>query len=96
MRLLDVAQLCVYGNVQVTSQLVHELLDRQIPVCYFTYGGWFYRVTQGMGHKNVELRRHQYRASENEERSLAGRPIRRGQNQELPYASAPERPGSAG
>lgn len=70
-RLLDVSQLCVYGNVQVTTQLVHELLDRDIPVCYFTYGGWFYGITQGMGHKNIELRRSQYRASEDAERSLA-------------------------
>lgn len=69
-RLLDVSQLCVFGNVQVSTQLIQELCDRDIPICYFTYGGWFYGVTQGMGHKNVELRRLQYRASEDPLRSV--------------------------
>lgn len=70
-RLLDVSQLCVFGNVQVSTQLIQELCDREIPICYFTYGGWFYGLTQGMGHKNVELRRLQYRASEDPLRAVA-------------------------
>lgn len=59
-RLMDVSHLAVYGNVQVSTQALRELCDRNIPVCYFTYGGWFQGITSGMAHKNVELRCRQY------------------------------------
>ena len=59
-RLMEVSHLSLFGNVQVTTQAVQELCDRNIPICYFSYGGWFRGITNGMGHKNVELRRRQY------------------------------------
>jgi CRISP-associated protein Cas1 len=58
-RLLDVAQLCVYGNAQVTSQLLRELFAREAPVCWFSYGGWFSGMAEGLPSKHVELRRRQ-------------------------------------
>lgn len=70
-RLLDVSQLCLFGNVQVTAQALRELCEREIPICHFSYGGRFFGITQGMPHKNVELRRAQFRAAEDEKRSLA-------------------------
>ena len=36
---------------------------RGIPVTWHSHGGWFYGHTVGNGHKNVELRTAQYRAS---------------------------------
>lgn len=69
-RLLDVSQLCLLGNIQVTTQCIRELCAREIPVCYFSYGGRFYGITQGMAHKNVELRRAQYHLAEDAGRSL--------------------------
>ena len=65
-RLLDVSSLSIFGNVQVTAQATRELIDRDIPICHFTYGGWLKGVTSGMGHKNVELRIAQYRAAGDE------------------------------
>ena len=62
-RLLDVSSLSIFGNAQVTAQAVRELLDRGIPICHFTYGGWLKGVTWGMGHKNVDLRIHQFAAA---------------------------------
>ena len=62
-RLLDVSSVSIFGNVQVTAQATRELLDRGIPVCHFTYGGWLKGVTSGTGHKNVELPIAQYRAA---------------------------------
>ncbi|MYE25903.1 MAG: CRISPR-associated endonuclease Cas1 [Chloroflexi bacterium] len=59
-RLMEVSHLALFGNVQVTTQALRELCDRNIPICYFTYGGWFSGITNGMGHKNVELRCQQY------------------------------------
>lgn len=58
-RLLDVSQLCVYGNVQVSSQLLRELFNREIPTCWFSFGGWFSGVANGLPSKHVDLRRRQ-------------------------------------
>lgn len=62
-RLIDTAHLCLIGNIQVSTQAIRELAFQNIPVCYFTYAGWFCSMTQGMAHKNVELRQAQYRAA---------------------------------
>lgn len=62
-RLLDVSSLSIFGNAQVTAQATRELLDRGIPICHFSYGGWLKGVTWGMGHKNVDLRIRQFAAA---------------------------------
>lgn len=69
-RLMEVSHLALYGNVQVTSQALRELCAREIPVCYFSYGGWFQGITTGMAHKNVELRCRQYAVAMAPEASL--------------------------
>lgn len=58
-RLIDVAQLCVYGNVQISAQCIRELFAREVPVCWFSYGGWFAGIGTGLPSKHVELRRRQ-------------------------------------
>jgi len=58
-RLIDVSQLCLFGRVQVSSQAMHELFDRGIPVAWFTYGGWIKGVGLGLPSGHVELRRRQ-------------------------------------
>ena len=70
-RLLDVSSLSIFGNAQVTAQATRELLDRGIPICHFTYGGWLKGVTSGMTHKNVELRMAQFRSAADRASSLA-------------------------
>ena len=70
-RLIDVSSLSIFGNVQVTAQATRELLDRGIPICHFSYGGWLRGVTSGMTHKNVELRIRQFNAAADEDTSLA-------------------------
>lgn len=69
-RMLDVSSVSIFGNAQVTAQAVRELLDRGIPVCHFTYGGWLKGVTWGMGHKNVDLRMRQFAAAGEKIRSV--------------------------
>ena len=59
LRLIDISQLCLFGNVQVSSQAVRELLTRDIPVCWFNYGGMFIGMATGLSSKHVELRRRQ-------------------------------------
>ena len=69
-RLLDVSNLSIFGNAQVTAQATRELLDRGIMICHFSYGGWLRGVTTGMTHKNVELRMSQFEAAGDRIRSL--------------------------
>lgn len=58
-RLIDVSQVNVYGNAQVSTQLLRELMANEIPVCYFSTGGWFSGIANGLPSKHVELRRQQ-------------------------------------
>ncbi len=62
-RLREVSQVVLQGNIYVTTPCLHELLQRDIPVTWHSYGGFFFGHTQGNGHKNVELRTAQFRAS---------------------------------
>ena len=62
-RLVDVSCLVLFGSASLTTPALHELMRREIPVAWHSYGGWFLGLTQGMGHRNVELRTAQYRTS---------------------------------
>lgn len=62
-RLIDISQVVLMGNVYVTTPTLHELMIREIPVSWHSFGGWFLGHTVGSGHKNVEIRTAQYRAS---------------------------------
>ena len=62
-RLAEISQLVLMGNVYVTTPTLHELMRREIPVTWQSYGGWFLGHSMGAGHSNVELRTAQYRAS---------------------------------
>ena len=90
-RLADISQLVLMGNVYVTTPTLHELMRRNIPVTWQSYGGWF------LGH-TIWIRPRQ--------RGTANGPIRRllrcrcllaascrlgaGQNSELPDNAAQE------
>lgn len=70
-RLSDVSHVALFGNIQVTTQAVQELCEQEIPLAYFSMGGWFYGLTRGHGLKNVFTRIEQFRAADDEERCLA-------------------------
>lgn len=69
-RLIEVSQLVLFGGVQVSTQVIHELCRRNIPVCYLSRGGWFYGITHGMAHKNIELRKLQFATANDSEKCL--------------------------
>jgi len=60
-RPIEISQLNLMGNIQVTTQVTQLLCESGIPVCYFSQGGWFYGITTGMATKNVFLRQAQFR-----------------------------------
>lgn len=69
-RLSNTSHVSLFGNVNVTMPALRTLMDRGIPVLFFSYGGWF--AGQAIGHdsKNVELRLAQYAATQDRQRCL--------------------------
>lgn len=70
-RLKDVSQVCVYGSVHVTEPAMREVVTHGIPICHFSYGGWYYATTTGLTHKNVELRIRQFQTAADDRSALA-------------------------
>ena len=62
-RLNEVSQLVLFGSATLTTPLLHECFRRDIAVTWLSYGGWFVGHGVGFGHRNVETRSHQFRAS---------------------------------
>ncbi len=60
-RVMDVCHVAIFGNIQVSTQAIQRLCDEDIPVTYFSMGGWFYGITRGHSMKNVLLRIEQFR-----------------------------------
>ena len=69
--LMEVSQVSLFGNVQMSAQALREIVDRGIPVCHFSYGGWFNAMTTGHVHKNIELRIAQFATAADPAKSLA-------------------------
>ncbi len=63
-RLMDVHHVALFGNIQLTTQAIQALCDAEIPITYFSGGGWFYGMTRGHGLKNVFLRIEQFRKTQ--------------------------------
>ncbi|OFV93140.1 MAG: CRISPR-associated endonuclease Cas4/Cas1 [Acidobacteria bacterium RIFCSPLOWO2_02_FULL_64_15] len=66
-RLNEVSQVNVFGNVSLTSAAIQGLCWAEKPIAHFSTGGWFYGLTQGLALKNVFLRRDQFACAENAE-----------------------------
>jgi len=59
----DVSHVALFGNIQISTQAVQMLCEKEIPVSYFSMGGWFYGITRGHELKNVFTRMEQFRRS---------------------------------
>jgi CRISPR-associated endonuclease Cas1 len=62
-RLIDISDVVLFGNVTITTPALTALLEREIPVAFHSHGGWFRGIAHGIGHRNVEVRTAQYRSS---------------------------------
>ncbi|MFM2161318.1 MAG: hypothetical protein RLZZ383_830 [Pseudomonadota bacterium] len=70
-RMHDTSQVVVWGNVSLTTPLLHELASRDIPVALHGYGGWYHgSVLPASGH-NVLSRIAQHAAATDPACSLA-------------------------
>lgn len=63
-RINEICQVNVLGNIQLSTQAVQALCEQEVPIAYFSMGGWFYGVTHGLGVKNIYLRREQFRLAD--------------------------------
>ena len=70
-RVRDTSQIAIFGRAQVSTQALRAAMDAGLPVCYFTFGGYFVGLARGHTHKNVVLRQAQYAVAGDDEASLA-------------------------
>src|SRR5690554_4645204 len=59
-----ISQLNLMGTVQITTQAVQACLRNDIPVAYFSTGGWFYGRTIGAENRQIHYRIAQFKAFE--------------------------------
>lgn len=69
-RIRDINQVNLFGNIQITTQLMQALCEMNIPLVMHSQGGYFHGMLQGSGLKNILLRREQFRLADNQEASL--------------------------
>ncbi len=69
-RLKDIHHLALFGPVQLSTALVQSLCEKEIPISYFSMGGWFFGMTHGHGLTNVMTRIEQFRIAGDADRAL--------------------------
>ena len=70
-RMRDLSHVALFGNIQISTQAIQSLCEQEIPVTYFSMGGWFYGITRGHALKNVFLRMEQFRLARDETTCLS-------------------------
>ena len=70
-RMRDVSHVALFGNVQISTQAIQSLCELEVPVTYFSMGGWFYGITRGHAMKNVFLRMEQFRLARDEKTCIS-------------------------
>ncbi len=63
-RIGETCQVNLFGNIQLTTQSIQTLCENEVPIAYFSQGGWFYGITHGLGVRNIALRRRQFRSAD--------------------------------
>jgi CRISPR-associated protein Cas1 len=63
-RIGETCQVNLFGNIQMSTQAIQALCEGEVPIAYFSMGGWFYGVTHGLGVRNIYLRRDQFRLAD--------------------------------
>ena len=70
-RIKDISQLVLCGNIQVSTQTLHQLCEAAVPVVYLSTGSWFYGITSGITLKNAFDRAAQFETAQDPARCLA-------------------------
>lgn len=70
-RLGETSQVVLMSGASCSAAALHECCTRGIPVTHLSGTGWFYGITLGMIHKNVQLREEQFAAAREPDRCMA-------------------------
>lgn len=62
--LYETSQVCLMGNIQMSTQAVHACMSYEIPILYHTSGGYFKGMTTPVSGRSARVRIHQALASE--------------------------------
>ncbi len=60
--LLEVGSISLFGNVQISSQALRAVLERDIPVSFLSYGGWLNGYARSINDHSLDLRIRQFAA----------------------------------
>ncbi|MDZ4849097.1 MAG: CRISPR-associated endonuclease Cas1 [Pirellulaceae bacterium] len=69
-RMKELNQVNLFGNIQISTQALQELAASDIPVVLHSQHGYYYGTLHGSGLKNILLRREQFRMADQSERCL--------------------------
>jgi len=69
-RLREINQVNLFGNIQVTTQALQTLVEMDVPVVMHSQRGYFQGMVHGTGLKNILLRREQFRLADDPAGSL--------------------------
>lgn len=70
-RINDLSHVAIFGAATVSTALLQTLCEKDIPVSYFSSGGFFYGLTRGQSLKNVFTRIAQFDVAADPAASLA-------------------------
>jgi len=69
-RLLEVSQVSLFGNVSASAPLTRALAEREIPILYFSYGGWLSAIAHAPISRSLDARIAQHRVAGDVEAAL--------------------------
>ena len=69
-KLKDMSQLVLLGNISVTAQTINWLCQEDVPIVHLTMGHWFCGITTGISLRNAYSRVAQYKTADAPERCL--------------------------
>jgi len=69
-RISDLSHVAIFGAGTVSTALIQTLCEKDIPVSYFSSGGFFFGLTRGQSLKNVFTRIEQFRVAADSVESL--------------------------
>ncbi|MFY9780679.1 MAG: CRISPR-associated endonuclease Cas1 [Candidatus Baltobacteraceae bacterium] len=69
-RLLELGSISLFGNVQISSQAMRSVLQRDVPVFFLSYGGWLSGYARSVNDHSLDLRIAQHEIARDGKRSL--------------------------
>lgn len=63
-RISDLTHVALFGNIQISTQAMHVLCEKEVPLTLFTMGGWFHGILRGHEQKNVFTRIRQFQLTQ--------------------------------